>query len=72
MYDVTQVRVRVHRWGDDPERDSQLEMATIDVATGKLYVRDAGRWWMLSNGLSGWHSLNVGMPDGFEPNGGAS
>ena len=54
--------VRVHRRGRNPDRDSLPEVAVMDI-DGKLYVRHNRRWWMLSNGTAGWHSLNVGISD---------
>lgn len=55
--------VRVHRRGRNPAVDARPEVATRGP-DGRLYVKDSvGRWWQLSNGASGWRSLNVGIGD---------
>lgn len=56
-----QTVVRVHRRGKNPEADSRPEIAT--EYNGRLFVPHNGRWWMLSKGESGWHSINVGISD---------
>lgn len=59
------IRVRVHRQGRNPLLDAQEEIAVQD-ADGRLYVRHNDRWWLLSRGDVGYHSLNVGISNDCE------
>lgn len=58
-----QTLVRVNRIsGRYPDLTSKYEIA-IRGSDGRLYVRSGGQWWRLSNGESGWRSINVRIDD---------
>ena len=50
-------QVKVHRKGPT----SSAKMEWVYECDGKYYIKHNQKWWMLSNGSAGYHSINVGL-----------